>query len=64
MSNVNDISYDSVKQTAKVGMGNRWGDVYSYLETFGMLVVGGRVAPVGMALNPGGKFSCLLPKLY
>ena len=54
MSNINDISYDDAAQTARIGFGNRWGDVYSYLETFGRLAVGGRIAPVGMALNPGG----------
>lgn len=35
-------------QTVSVGPGNRWSDVYQYLEPFGLTVVGGRMGVVGV----------------
>lgn len=55
MSNLTDLKYDSTSQTVTMGAGNRWGDVYNYLETFNRLVVGGRVPDVGIGLLMGGK---------
>ena len=60
MSGITDLSYDDESQTARVGLGNHWGDVYDFIEQFGRLVVGGRVPPVGMALTTGGEH-ILLP---
>lgn len=55
MSNIKDFSYDASTQTTRVGFGNRWGDIYDRLKHYGLLVVGGRVPDVGLALTMGGK---------
>ncbi|KAF6832976.1 FAD binding domain-containing protein [Colletotrichum musicola] len=44
--------------TVSVGTGNRWGDVYRYLEPRGLMVAGGRENTVGIGgLLLGGGFS-------
>ncbi|KAI4867549.1 FAD-binding domain-containing protein [Hypoxylon rubiginosum] len=46
------------KKTAKIGPGNRWQDVYDVLVPEGLIVVGGRVGPVGVGgLMLGGGLS-------
>ncbi|XXG94942.1 Cytochrome c oxidase copper chaperone [Hypoxylon texense] len=46
------------KTTAKIGPGNRWQDVYEALVPEGLIVVGGRVGPVGVGgLMLGGGLS-------
>ena len=41
-----------------VGPGNKWGQVYNYLEQFDLAVAGGRLAPVGVpGLLLGGGLS-------
>ena len=57
MSNLNDLNYDDSSKTVRVGAGNRWGDIYNYMESFSRLVVGGRVTDVGMGLALGGGLS-------
>ena len=59
MSNLTDIAYDAGSNTVRTGFGLRWADVYSYVEGFGRLVVGGRVADVGQGLTLGGGLSHL-----
>lgn len=66
MTGIKDITYDVTSETARLGMGNRWGDVYAALDKYKRTVVGGRIPPVGMALVTGGKspgfsFSSFLP---
>lgn len=49
-----DVGKD--KKTAKVGAGARWLDVYTSVEKEGLMVVGGRVADVGVGgLTLGGE---------
>jgi FAD/FMN-containing dehydrogenase len=55
MSKINDCSYNKESETIRVGFGNSWGDVYSYLEPFDRIVVGGRAPSVGLATLLGGK---------
>lgn len=48
------------KKTAKIGPGNRWQDVYDVLVPEGLIVVGGRVGPVGVGgLMLGGRSTLL-----
>lgn len=55
MTGIKDVTYDATSETARLGMGNRWGDVYAALDQYKRTVVGGRISPVGMALVTGGK---------
>lgn len=55
MTGIKDVTYDATSETARLGMGNRWGDVYAALNKYDRTVVGGRIPPVGMALITGGK---------
>ncbi|KAH7886192.1 hypothetical protein F5I97DRAFT_1229441 [Phlebopus sp. FC_14] len=53
-----NVTYDSVAQTATIGAGMIWDDVYSALEPYGVNVVGARVSGVGVAgLTLGGGYS-------
>ncbi|KAG1747886.1 FAD-binding domain-containing protein [Suillus paluster] len=55
-----DITYDSASQTAKVGTGAIWDDVYLTLEALGVMVLGGKVTGVGVGgVVLGGGFSYL-----
>ena len=46
---MSDIGLSDDGETVTVGAGAVWGDVYNYLEPKGKMVVGGRVADVGVA---------------
>ncbi|KAK0499151.1 hypothetical protein EDD18DRAFT_1350580 [Armillaria luteobubalina] len=60
MTRFNEITYDSVTQTAVIGAGNIWDDVYEVLNAQGVNVLGGRVFGVGVAgLTLGGGYSWL-----
>ncbi|KAI0700209.1 FAD-binding domain-containing protein [Cytidiella melzeri] len=60
MSRFNEVTYDANSQTATVGTGLIWDDVYEALEPFGVNVVGGRVTGVGVAgFSLGGGYSWL-----
>lgn len=48
MSNLTTLSLSSDKSIASIGPSHRWGDVYSYLQTYNLSVAGGRLAPVGV----------------
>ena len=54
MHKMNTVDYYAGTETVRLGMGNTWGDVYKYLIPYNRIVVGGRLAPVGMALVTGG----------
>ncbi|KAJ4318997.1 hypothetical protein N0V94_004134 [Neodidymelliopsis sp. IMI 364377] len=54
----------SNKKTIDVGPGLRWSDVYTAAEQYGLSVVGGRMAPVGVSgLILGGGISHFASKL-
>lgn len=57
-SNLTTLALSSDKSTVSVGPGNRWGNVYSYLESSNLAAVGGRVGHVGVpGLLLGGGIS-------
>lgn len=65
MSRFSDVDYDPTAQTATIGAGLIWDDVYKKLEPHGVNVVGGRVSGVGVAgfTLGGGMFKlCIRPK--
>ncbi|PBK85373.1 FAD dependent oxidoreductase [Armillaria gallica] len=60
MTRFNEVTYDSATQTAVIGAGNVWEDVYEILDAQGVNVVGGRVTGIGVAgLTLGGGYSWL-----
>ncbi|KAH0826808.1 hypothetical protein J3R83DRAFT_5232 [Lanmaoa asiatica] len=60
MSRFSQVDYDSTAQTATIGAGLIWDDVYAALEPHGVNVVGGRVTGVGVAgFTLGGGYSWL-----
>ncbi|KAI1400394.1 putative FAD-binding oxidoreductase [Hypoxylon fuscum] len=48
MSNFTRLDYDADRNVAVVGPGLTWGDVYTQLAAYGVVVVGGRVLDVGV----------------
>ena len=55
---LNAISVDVGRGIASVGPGNRWKNVYEFLEPYGLGVVGGRASPIGVGgLITGGGLS-------
>ena len=48
MSMLRGVIYDPIHNLAKVGAGQRWGDVYDQLDPYNITVVGGRVLDVGV----------------
>ncbi|KAK0224289.1 FAD dependent oxidoreductase [Armillaria fumosa] len=60
MTRFNEITYDPATQTAVIGAGNIWDDVYDVLNAQGVNVVGGRVSGIGVAgFTLGGGYSWL-----
>ncbi|KAG1748462.1 uncharacterized protein EDB91DRAFT_1315197 [Suillus paluster] len=60
MYSFSDITFDSDTQTATIGTGNVWDDVYSMLEEYGVNAVGGKVTGVGVGgIILGGGYSYL-----
>ncbi|KAI0825986.1 FAD dependent oxidoreductase [Irpex lacteus] len=60
LTRFNEVTYNADNQTATVGAGNVWDDVYTGLEPHGVNVVGGRVTGVGVAgFSLGGGYSWL-----
>ncbi|SJL13198.1 uncharacterized protein ARMOST_16637 [Armillaria ostoyae] len=49
MTRFNEVTYDPTTQTAVIGAGNIWDDVYEILNAQGVNVLGGRVTGVGVA---------------
>jgi FAD/FMN-containing dehydrogenase len=53
---LNEVKISKNRKNVRLGAGLRWLDVYSALEKEGLLVVGGRVADVGIGgLTLGGE---------
>lgn len=51
-----DVEIAKDRKSVKIGAGSRWSDVYTALEKEGLMVVGGRVADVGVGgLTLGGN---------
>ncbi|PCH34244.1 hypothetical protein WOLCODRAFT_148308 [Wolfiporia cocos MD-104 SS10] len=62
MSRFFDVRYDESTQTAEVGAGCLWNEVYAALDPHGVNVVCGRVVGVGVAgFTLGGAFELVLP---
>lgn len=60
LSQLNKITVSDDRATVSVGPGQRWGDVYSTLDAYGVSVIGGRIPNVGVGgLMLGGKPSTL-----
>ena len=59
MSRFSEVTYDAAAQTATIGAGLVWDDVYAALEPYNVNVVGGRVSGVGVAgfTLGGGNFN-------
>ncbi|RDB26962.1 hypothetical protein Hypma_005131 [Hypsizygus marmoreus] len=58
MSRFSGVTYDAASQTAVIGAGLVWDDVYAALEPHNVNVVGGRVSGVGVAgFTLGGGYS-------
>lgn len=49
MTRFSEVTYDSSSETATIGAGLIWDNVYSALAPLGVNVVGGRVSGVGVA---------------
>ncbi|KAF8559956.1 FAD-binding domain-containing protein [Imleria badia] len=53
-----DVTYDAAAQTATIGAGMIWDDVYAALEPYDVNVAGGRVSGIGVAgFTLGGGYS-------
>ena len=63
MHKMKTVENDSATENVRLGMGNTWGDVYGALIPYERIVVGGRLAPVGMALVTGGEYLSEIPIL-
>lgn len=48
LAGLNDLQISADNTTVDVGPGNRWYDVYSYLEPYGRIVIGGRLKTIGV----------------
>ncbi|PBK85362.1 hypothetical protein ARMGADRAFT_562708 [Armillaria gallica] len=60
MTRFKDITYDLKTQTAVIGAGNIWDDVYEALNARGVNILGGRVSQIGVAgFTLGGGYSWL-----
>ncbi|KAK1236306.1 hypothetical protein PQX77_000468 [Marasmius sp. AFHP31] len=60
MSRFSEVTYDAASQTAVIGSGLVWDDVYAALAPHNVNVVGGRVTGVGVAgFTLGGGYSWL-----
>ncbi|KAF2688559.1 putative FAD-binding oxidoreductase [Lentithecium fluviatile CBS 122367] len=64
LSSLNTKEYDAKSQTVKIGAGLRWGDVYRYLDQFGVTAVGARVLDVGVGGLLLGSGLSYLSDLY
>lgn len=56
LEKLNSLSLSSDKKTVTIGPGNRWQNVYEYLEPYGLTTLGGRTPVVGVGgFVLGGK---------
>lgn len=63
-SSLNVREYDQKTQTVKIGTGNKWKNVYDYLDQYRVTVVGGRVLDVGVGGLVLGSGLSYLSDLY
>ena len=64
MTRFNEVTYHPDNQTATVGAGLVWDDVYEGLEPHGVNVAGGRASGIGVAgFSLGGGERTILFKL-
>lgn len=54
MDNFRDLEYHAEENYASIGPAPVWGEIYSWIDQFGLRVNGGRVYSVGTALLLGG----------
>ena len=64
MYRFSDVTYDAGTETADIGTGLVWDDVYAALEPLGRNVVGGRVTGVGVAGFSLGGGVCQSPATW
>jgi hypothetical protein len=59
-----EITYDSSSETATIGMGLVWDNVYTELEKYGRVVVGAKTTGVGVGgtVLGGGKFFSIIER--
>lgn len=55
-------SYDAATTLATYEPGSNWGELYTYYQSLGLTVMGGRLAGVGSGLALGGGLSYLSPQ--
>jgi pimeloyl-ACP methyl ester carboxylesterase len=63
MSRFSEVTYNATAQTATIGSGLVWDDVYAVLDPLNLTVVGGRFSGVGVAgysLGGGNGVALLL----
>ncbi|RAQ98718.1 mitomycin radical oxidase [Stemphylium lycopersici] len=49
LDRMDEITITPSRQIVRIGAGNQWGDVYEALESEGLAVAGGQLAPVGVS---------------
>lgn len=55
MQSLNQVEVATDKKTVNIGPGNRWVNIYPKLDDLDLIMVGGRVSPVGVGgLVTGG----------
>jgi hypothetical protein len=55
MQSMNSVSVSDDKKIVAIGAGNRWGNIYPTLDDLDLIMVGGRLSPVGVGgLLTGG----------
>ncbi len=64
MTRFDQVVYDQASQTATIGAGLVWDDVYSALEPYAVNVVGGRVTNVGVAGFTLGGGTCYWSSIF
>ena len=65
LAKMNTVEVSKDRKSVYVGAGSQWLDVYDAVEAEGLLVVGGRVADVGVGgLLTGGKSTLPASYLY
>ena len=64
MTRLNSVTVNADHTVASIGAGATWSDVYSYLDTLGLSVAGGRNGAVGVGgLTLGGGISYFAPRV-
>jgi len=66
MDSFSDIVYDADSQTATVGMGLIWDDVYSELQKYNVTAIGVEIHGIGIGgvILGGGKFFSIVERCW